>query len=190
MTAMKTERAWATGQAERGSVLIITLLMLLTVTSLGLLAVRGSRSELTTAGSHRFSRTALYIGEAALNAGIERIGNSADAFLAVARLNNNKLYADEDTLDGVKDGVADMFDSSPEGSLGRLAATPKVWIIGRDPFDSNTVAGFSTNAVQFCHKKITFTGLGQLEPNDMVIGFGTTVRVRAHAHVGPLTCGM
>ena len=49
--------------AQRGSTLVISLLMVMFVGAIGLFAVRSSRSELSTSGSHRFAKTAHYVAE-------------------------------------------------------------------------------------------------------------------------------
>ena len=167
---------------QRGSALIVALVLLIVVTTLGLVAMRGAKGELTTAGSHRLARTTFYIAEAGLATAIQRVGGAFQEYLTIAKLNNDGvIYLDDTTLP--PELFAEVVD--PGGaSLGKLSATPGVVVRAFDPVDENlAVAGFSKN---FHFKKMTFESAGRLDLTGATPGSGTVIRLRAHAKLGPV----
>ncbi|HEV8320013.1 MAG TPA: PilX N-terminal domain-containing pilus assembly protein [Myxococcota bacterium] len=167
--------------SERGSALIISLLLLIVVTTAGLVALRGAKGELSVAGSHRLARTTVYIAEAGLSSAISRVGGAFQEYLTIAKLNNNGvIYLDDSTL------PVSLFAEDGEAggsSLGKLAAAPGVAVRAYDAKDDNEVAGFSSH---FHFKKMTFESTGRIDLDAPVPGAGTTVRMRAHAKLGPV----
>jgi len=167
---------------QRGSALIVSLILLIVVTTLGLVALRGARGELSTAGSARLARTTYFIAEGGLMAAIQRVGGAFQEYLTIARLNNNGvIYLDDATLPDSLYGEA--LDPGG-GSLGKLAGAPGVVVTAFNPVDQNlAMAGFSKN---FHFKKMTFEAIGRIDLTVPVAGSGTVIRMRAHAKLGPV----
>jgi hypothetical protein len=167
---------------QRGSALIVALVLLIVVTTLGLVALRGARGELSTAGSARLARTTYFIAEGGLMAAIQRIGGAFQEYLTIATIyNNGVIYLDEATL---PDSLYGETTDPGGGSLGKLAATPGVVVTAFNPVDQNlAMAGFSKN---FHFKKMTFEAVGRIDLNVPVSGSGTLIRMRAHATLGPV----
>lgn len=64
------------GLDQRGSVLVIALLVMLAVTILGVMSIQTSAVELQIAGSERRMREAFYLAEAAAVEGVQRLLNA------------------------------------------------------------------------------------------------------------------
>ena len=84
--------------ARRGGALVLSILMLVAMTGLGLLAVTGARLEVSVAGNFRTVRQAQYIAEAGLVAAGAKIQEQAASFARRIQEQQKAGWPDPDGL--------------------------------------------------------------------------------------------
>ena len=146
---------------ERGGVTLVLILVLLVLAGLvGALAVRGSTSDLTMAGSQRQARTGFYCAEAGLNAAraqVAAIYPSWNSILAgtVPAGVTYPIVGDIDG-DGVNDWSVTIRDNVDENPTNNPSVDSDLTVI---MISQCTNASFSKGAAQkTVEQLVTYTG--------------------------------
>jgi hypothetical protein len=97
--------------AERGSVILLTLLALVTLLGLGIATITTVRGDLRASGSDKFSRVALYSAESGVAAAMEYLRSNCSA---------TKLFSDfvEPSNHDPQQPVGIMGNAAPPGAAG------------------------------------------------------------------------
>ncbi len=179
---------------QRGSVLLIALLVILSLAALGMLAVHQVNYELHAAGNQRIAKQGYFLGEAGLAAPVAQAAKDQNVFLSFLQTNSfivrmNDINTDFYGLDHLEQGDLGAF--GPEFHDD----TDTFWITYfSDPVDTKRVPGFSMAG--FCYRKYTMTadgllGTGNINPDDPnSVVHATQRRFISHIYLGPFPCGL
>jgi len=184
-------------RSERGSVLILALLVILSLAALAVLAVHQVNYELHGAGNQRIAKQGYFLGEAGLAAPLAQAASDQGAFLSVLQTNSFVVHMSDilpggqfyskgvDTSEGLKGAFGPEFTSAADA----------YWVTYfSDPVDTKRIPGFSTAG--FCYRKYTMTadgllGLSDVDPDDPVSVVHTAQRrFVSHVYLGPFQCGL
>ncbi|MFH1531606.1 MAG: hypothetical protein ABIK09_12835 [Pseudomonadota bacterium] len=180
---------------ERGSVLIIALLVILSLAALAVLAVHQVNYELHGAGNQRIAKQGYFLGEAGLAGPLAQAARDQSGFLSVLQSNSfvvrmsdvdGQFYTrGHDTSDGLQGAFGPEFTSAADA----------YWVTYfSDPVDTKRIPGFSTAG--FCYRKYTMTadgllGLSDVDPDDPASVVHTAQRrFVSHVYLGPFQCGL
>ena len=179
---------------ERGSVLLMSLLVILSLAALGMLVVHQVNYELHAAGNQRIAKQGYFLGEAGLAAPVAQAAMDQNVFLSFLQTNSfivrmNDIYGD---FYGFLHDEGELGAFGPEFSEEDNA----FWITYfSDPVDTKRVPGFSMAG--FCYRKYTMTADGLLgtanidpEEHPESVGHTTQRRFISHIYLGPFPCGL
>lgn len=178
---------------ERGSALLIALLVILSLAALGMLAVHQVNYELHAAGNQRVAKQGYFLGEAGLAAPVAQAAKDQNVFLSF--LQTNSFIVRMNDING--DFYGFEHDTGELGAFGPEFDddTEAFWITYfSDPVDTKRIPGFSMAG--FCYRKYTMTadgllGAGNIDPDDPDSVVHTTQRrFISHIYLGPFPCGM
>lgn len=187
------ERAGRAGPAarrgEQGSILLVSLLVLLVLTGVALIVVQNVSMELANVGTFRVAKQGYYLTEAGLAGPLMLASQDQNLFLGGLEKNNFKVY--------MTDIDNNFFDFDTWGSFGPQFADPEAAAFVtyfHDPVDTKRVPGFST--VGFCYRKYTVTADGYLGKSAVKntetsanIEHTALARFVSHVYMGPFQCG-
>ena len=184
---------------ERGSALLIALMVILSLAALGMLAVYQANYELHAAGNQRIAKQGYFLAEAGLAAPVAAAAMDQNVFLSFLQTNSfvvrmNDIYTDFYGFDH-------DLDTPPNVELGAFGPEfsdydNAFWITYfSDPMDTKRVPGFSMAG--FCYRKYTMTadgllGMNNIDPEDHPDSVGHTTQRRfiSHIYLGPFPCGL
>jgi len=112
---------------RRGGALILSILMLVAMTGLGVMAVTGARMEVSVAGNYRTIKQAQYIAEAGLIAAGTKIQEESAAFVRKVQRQQQTGWADPEGLE-----VLDEQAYGPNGVFVTNAGSYKDRTMGYD----------------------------------------------------------
>ncbi len=140
---------------QRGTIIIVAIMVLLALAGLALLSVRASFFEIRTASNHNMARMSYYITEGGASSTVAFAYNSPSSFLSVA-------YGCGMTLDVEDMGLKDaLWDLDPGGSLGFAAlGAPDSWTTVANPTTLDFYPGNSVG--EFCAEKHLWRTHGSL----------------------------
>ncbi len=187
--------------SERGSALIIALLIIIALTGLGVVGLAHTTQELRPSGTTRYNKQAYYTSEAGMMAAMQRVGSNGEAYwrymkkVARAereRAGNAGAVPTYQFSSGEFAGAGSLFGTSNQGFEGQQGTNASFTVRFGDPKDGPRPAGFSQ---EFCFKRFTFRSTGmvgtaipaaELDVNEAV-QTGTARHVGS-ALVGPMLC--
>jgi hypothetical protein len=175
--------------ARRGSVLVVALLVILSMTGLGLVAFNTAVSASRTAGTFSMTRQANFATELGIQAGVQSIGctfGALDSAVGSGMMGGNTDYHSTDPLCGV---TVDYFGGSP---FGDRVATGEFFV----RFGAPTLAAQPTQSdSSICLYRVRMEASGALRApsraNRVIADQAlvpTTIRRRAigYVYVGPI----
>ena len=182
-------------RGERGSVMVIALMVILSLAALGLLAVHQVNYELHGAGNQRIAKQGYFLAEAGLAAPLAQAAMDQSGFLAALQTNSfvvrmNEIHAQfyskgDETSETLKGAFGPEFSETGDA----------YWVTYfSDPVDTKRIPGFSTAG--FCYRKYTMTadgvlGRGTVDPDDPKSVVHTAQRrFVSHVYLGPFQCGL
>jgi len=182
-------------QGERGSVLIISLMVILSLAALGLLAVHQVHYELHNAGNRRVAGQGYYLAEAGLAAPVAQATADQNVFLSFLQTNSfivrmsdidTQFYTrGQEQSDILKGAFGPEFTDTADA----------YWVTYfSDPVDTKRIPGFSTAG--FCYRKYTMTADGLLGLKDVSADDPESVvhsaqqRFVSHIYLGPFQCDL
>ncbi len=182
---------------ERGAVLIIALMVILSLAALGLLAVHQVHYELLGAGNQRIAKQGYFLGEAGLAAPLAQAAKDQGVFLSFLQTNSFVVRM-SDILPGWQFySKGDDTSEKLQGAFGPefTSAADAYWVTYfSNPVDTKRIPGFSTAG--FCYRKYTMTadgllGLSDVDSNDPASVVHTAQRrFVSHVYLGPFQCGL
>lgn len=171
---------------ERGSVLLLALLVLLVLSSIGLMVVQQVTGEAANVGAYRVAKQGYYVTEAGLAGPVALAAKDQTAFFG-------SLGASDFTV-RTSDISPNFFDFGTWGSFGpEFAKQDAAQFVTyfSDPIDTRRVPGFSTGG--FCYRKYTATADGFLGTVDIdepeSLRHTAQARFVSHLFLGPFPCG-
>ncbi len=175
-------------RGERGSVLLLALLVLLVLSSIGLMVVQQVAGEAAQVGAYRVAKQGYYVTEAGLAGPVALAAKDQNAFFSALGGTDFKVTAGD-----INDS---FFDFSTWGSFGpEFAHQDAAQFITyfSDPVDTRRIPGFSTGG--FCYRKYTATSDGYLGTENVDSEVPDSLRHTAkarfvsHLFLGPFPCG-
>lgn len=174
---------------ERGSVLLLALLVLLVMSSIGLMVVQQVSGEAANVGAFKIAKQGYYVTEAGLAGPVALAASNQSSFFGALGGSDFKIRT--------SDVNASFFDFDTWGSFGpefaRANAAQFVTYFS-DPIDTRRVPGFSTAG--FCYRKYTATadgylGTDNIDTDETPDSLGHTAQARfvSHLFLGPFPCG-
>lgn len=173
---------------RRGSLLIVSLMVILVMAGLALVGARGVMMELSQVGNFRAGEQSLRITESGMEATVAMAIEKGDAFPLFMQQNENKL--------ALKDVSEAFYDVSSKGSFGReysaLGGVNFVSVMTL-PQDTNRVPGYPVNEA-FVWKKYQISTYGYYGTADSTATPADVVRNSSrqyvsHSFVGPYIVG-
>lgn len=176
-------------RSERGSVVVVALLLILAMTGLGIIAFQTALSSLQTAASFTMSKQAGYLAELAMQASMDELSCTYQARLV-------QIYNE-----GTNDGVSQFLSEDPVCGLpvNYFVEDQRSLDVGTASFDvifdqatlGRRAQGFDTSA---CYYRLRVQATGELEvtprQNDRFLATpgNSFVRRRAvgYVYVGPV----
>jgi len=180
--------------SERGSVLVVSLLVILAMTGLGVVAFQSAVASTRTASSFSLSKQANFVTELGMVAGFEQLRCSYGARDVAAR--QQALSADGPNLVGdwhssdLFCGEAPLFFSSEP--FGEREAHPEFIVIFRDGTLGRRAAGYDESRACFLRFELESIGQVRMDPRATSVGgdvpLPTLIRRRAigYAYIGPI----
>lgn len=150
---------------ERGSVLVIALMVILAMTGLGVIAFNVAVGSTRTAGSFTVSKQANFVAELAMMTGLEELSCSQDQRVdrMMRSLNGaGEGSSDWSSADGLCGQATDFFGEAP---LGRRAGTPQFVVRYDDLRTARAAAGNAVN--ELCYLRVRLTAFGELDIDAM-----------------------
>lgn len=147
---------------QRGSLLVVCLMIILVMAGLALVGARGVMMELSQVGNFRAGEQSLRITQSGLEATVAMAIEKGDAFPEYMLTNQNKLTA--------VDVAANFYDMTTKGSFGKEAGTLKgVNFVSQMslPSDTNRVPGYPVNDA-YVWKKYSISTYGYYGTTDSV----------------------
>jgi len=137
--------------SERGSALIVTLMVILAMTGLGALAFNTAIASTRTADNFGMQKRAAFSAEVAMLSGVEFLDWNLTAVLAYTR--ENETYEFQNT-DSIRSDitVGDFFGSNP---FERQGLTPFFRVVYGDVVPARRAAEFDES---FCYMRVSMTG--------------------------------
>lgn len=201
--AVDQPSVWA---CQRGSVLLVAMLLFMAAIAMGAVAIFGARSDLSNIGSQEVSKQLENLSEGGLMAMVALAAQDPEAF--VVNLRNRDLammFSGHHTGTGnyeldISMVTGAFVDQSPGGSFGYksvVADKLSVMTMLDNRVSVNRVPGFSVG--EFCFQKYrwrTTAGFmrdlvpGATEDNTTTqsLYFGGEKTFSTYAYVGPVTC--
>jgi hypothetical protein len=186
---MKTLRNTLRAKAQRGSVLLIGVLIISSLAALGLVVVFNAYEEVSSSGNYKTSMQGYYLGEAGLSSPLAQAAQNQEVFLSFLQHNGFMVR--------MGDIASPFWDSSSRGSFGPEYARDDGAVFVSyfsEPTDSTSIPGYSTSG--FCFRKYTvtsdgFLGVDLVDPEDpKTITHSSIRRFVAHVYLGPFACGL
>jgi hypothetical protein len=185
---MKRDRTLLCGRRERGSVLLLALLLLLVLSSIGLMVVQQITGESANVGAYRIAKQGYYVTEAGLAGPVMMAAKDQGTFLAGMQQSEFQVRP--------SDIHNNFFDFDTWGSFGPEFAKPdaaQFVAYFSEPVDTQRVPGFSTGG--FCYRKYTVTSDGFLGTEGIdtddpdTLQHTARARFVTHLFLGPFPCG-
>lgn len=178
--------------SERGSALVITLIVILAMTGLGAIAFNTAVTSTLTADHFGLQKRAGYAAEVALLSGVEYLNWNLDAVVAYAEGSGSYTFQHTDTIRSDVT-VGDFFSENPFGKE-RLLPFFQVRYDGIAP--ARRAAEFDEG---FCYLRLNMSGLAGIQDPDRVgpdvnvsefemRGGVITREFTGHFYVGPVRC--
>lgn len=140
---------------ERGTILIVAIMVLLALSGLALLSVRSTFFEIRSASNHNMARMSYHIAEGGTGGMVAYAYENPQSFLSLAYTGGMKV--DAETL-GIR---ASLWDTEAGGSLGfALLGAPNAWTLVDTPATLDFYPGSSVG--EFCSEKHTWRTYGSL----------------------------
>ncbi len=154
-------RAQRGPKSERGSVLVIALMVILAMTGLGVIAFNVAVGSTRTAGSLTVSKQANFIAELAMMTALEELACSQDQ--RVDRMMRSLDGAGEgssdwSSADGLCGQATDLFGEAP---LGRRQGTAQFVVRFDDLRTARAAAGNAVN--ELCYLRVRLRAFGELD---------------------------
>lgn len=183
---------------QRGSALIMALLVVLVLTGLGLVGLRHTMFEIRQSSNARFAKQADYTAETGMMGAQQRVGRLGQAYWDyMVRFNKERKRQF-----GVDEVPIYPFDDAefltnghvfglPQGSFETEQDTDASFTVElTDPRQGVSPPGFSK---EYCFVRFTFQTTGQVGVVDNNLRWDDPVRfsqsrMRSHTVVGPLLC--
>jgi hypothetical protein len=181
----------------RGSVLMISLLVVLVLAGIGLVVVQNLLNEMANVGTFRIVKQGYYLTEAGLTGPIARAAENQNVFMGVLQAKADANQKFTVTIDDVNPGFYDLSQDADGSSFGPEFARPgaaKFVTYFSDPVDSQRIPGYST--VGFCYRRYTVTADGFLGDDKVdtddpdSVGHTASARFVSHLYLGPFQCGL
>lgn len=200
---------------EQGSALILTMLILLVLTAVGMVALRDVARTVQQSGVYRVRTQSKTFTEAASEFVAQRAGDNAAGYWnkmetsfktdmgsasnrgarndmgAMVTLNQNKGTGDFGFLTNTN-GETGLFHEDGKGASFEQASNEdahRFKTILRDPMDGIPVPGYSG---QFCFKKVTIgteSTVGQSDPDWNKSNMTANSQAGSEVLIGPIDCG-
>lgn len=137
---------------DRGSLLMISMMIVLVLAGLGIIGARNVMLEVRQVGNFRAGEQSLRVSESGIEASVALAVSRGDAFPTYVAANQNKLT--------MKDVSANFYDGAKYGSFG-IEAVPAVNFVTQMslPADTNRVPGYPVSE-SFVWKRYRFTTSG------------------------------
>ena len=178
-------------KSERGSALIIALLVVLALTGLGMVGLKHTTFELRQASNAKIAKQAAYTSEMGLMAGMQRFDKAETTALQVLqqRFPDRPVEMTFSTADFLTNGS--LFGSASGSFEGEQNTEARVSVNVKNPRRGPADAGNSVG--NFCHTRYTFSSISEVGTLPSNVRFGDAVRFSSsrtvgHAMVGPLQC--
>ncbi len=178
-----------THRSERGSVLVVALLVILAMTGLGAVAFTSAVSATRSATSFSTSKQADLIAQMSVLGSIEELACTHPARLAALRAGRVSDWHSSDPLCGSGSGY---FGPAP---FGQRVASPEFLVTYREGSLGRRAFGFDTAACYY-RVRVEAEGLVRLQPTANRVGADQTAerRVRrrsvGYVYVGPVVDGL
>jgi hypothetical protein len=173
---------------QKGSVLLVAMLVVVVLSGLALVLVHNVQMEWSNLGAHRMAKQGYYVTEAGLTGPIAQAAKDQDAFLGF-------LQGSHFTV-GPEAISQQFFDHSPGGSFGLSLPAGGAGFFQTyftDPVDTQQIPGYSLGG--FCFRRYTvvsdgFLGKGAVDPeNPESVLHTSQSRFVSHLYLGPFQCG-
>lgn len=174
--------------------LLITLMLMLAISALGLLAVQSAQMDISVTGNERLNRQSHQAAVSALEVGAAMVGSSRDGFWTMMRRTQRAGVTTEPKMSLFTNDFRGLLFLDHEaseltGDAARLA--PELELAISEPVDGIRAAGYSDG---YCFKRFTFDSRAQLgdDPDQIsdneALFRSSTQAVRARMLLGPLEC--
>jgi hypothetical protein len=184
--------------AQRGMVLVITLLVALGLSLLGAIVIENTRTDTATAGHVRQAELTGYVAEVGTMLGMRTFALNYSVYRTYMRKNNRYNYVFHRTsfdtgAPGAPVSLILAAGANP-GSTGYDARRPEYSILIDRPYEFGDAPGFSvsgTQGVSFCFRRYTFTSAGEMDATvSGVPRADSRSLLRATSVIGPTDCTM
>ena len=173
-------------RGERGSVLLISVLVILVLAGVALVVVQKVTMEISNVGCFRVAKQGYYVGEAGLSGPIAQAAK--DQTLFVDYLSNNSSVIRSTDIS------QDFYEFESWGSFGPEFSSEGAAQFNTyfsDPVDTLRIPGYSVAG--FCYRKYTVTADGFLgtadESDPETVRHAAQTRFVSHIYLGPFQCG-
>ena len=140
---------------EKGTILVVAIMVLLALAGLALLSVRSTFYEIRSASNHNMARMSYFVADGGTGGMVAYAYNNPQSFVSLAYSGGMKVTAE--TL-GIRSA---MWDLSAGGSLGFAAlGAPDAWTVVDSPTTLDFYPGSSVG--EFCAEKHTWRTHGSL----------------------------
>ena len=149
---------------ERGTILVVAIMVLLALAGIALLSVRSTFYEVRSASNHNLSRMGYHVADGGTGGMVAFAYENPQSFVSLAYTGGMKVTAE--TL-GIREA---MWDLQAGGSLGFAAlGAPDSWTIVDSPATLDFYPGSSVG--EFCAEKHTWRTYGSIgtlpDPNQL-----------------------
>lgn len=183
---------------ERGSAMVMALLVVIALTGLGLVGMKHTVFEMKQASNARFHKQALYTSETGMQGAMYRVGQNGQAFWdymsrfsKAQRRQLGQVFEPTYPFHSADFMTNGKVFGTGAGSFEQEQNTPASFtVVFREPRDGPRPAGFGK---EFCFKRFTFESTGQVGEAEQNLRWNDPVRSASarhvsHALVGPLLC--
>jgi hypothetical protein len=187
--ATRVTRATIIASGQRGSALLLALLVLGAISVVGIITVHKVIFELENGGNFRVAKQGYYVAEAGLAAPIVQAAKDQGTFFSLLQ-NNGFIIRSSDI-------TPELYDFSTMGSFGPEFSDEGdafFFTYFSDPVDTARIPGFS--AAGFCYRRYTITADGFLGTQavevdkPMTLTHTAQARFISHVYMGPFPCGI
>lgn len=140
---------------ETGTILVVAIMVLLALSGIALLSVRGAFHEIRSAANHNMARMSYHVADGGTSGMVAYAYENPQSFISLGYSGGMKVTAD--SL-GIRNA---MWDLAPGGSLGFSAlGAPDSWTVLDAPATLDFYPGSSVG--EFCAEKHTWRTHGSL----------------------------
>jgi hypothetical protein len=178
-------------RSEKGSALIIALLVVIALTGLGMIGLKHTTFELRQASNAKIAKQAAYTSEMGLMGAMQRFDAAEVGGLQILseRFPDRPVELEFTTSDFRTNG--NLFGDSSGSFEDEQRTTASVSVSVSNPRRGPADSGNSIGS--FCHTRYTFLSTSEVGTLPTSVRFGDAVRFSSsrtvgHAMVGPLQC--